>query len=130
MRRQVFKSKLHRATITQADVEYEGSVTIDEDLLDAAEIHEYEAVHLWNVSSGSRLITYALKGPRGSRVICVNGAAAHLNRPGEKVIIATFADVDEAELKAHRPKVVLLDDENRIKDPDAAEVPGPLRRIV
>lgn len=129
MRRQVFKSKLHRATVTQADVEYEGSVTIDEDLLDAADIREYEAVHVWNVTGGSRLITYALKGPRGSRIICVNGAAAHLNRPGDRVIIATYAEMDDEELRDHRPTVVLLDEENRIKDPNAVEVPGPLRRI-
>ncbi|HEY0840982.1 MAG TPA: aspartate 1-decarboxylase [Vulgatibacter sp.] len=129
MRRHVFRSKLHRATVTQADVEYEGSVTIDEDLLDAADIHEYEAVHVWNVTNGSRLMTYALKGPRGSGVICVNGAAAHLNRPGDKVIIATFADMDPEELKGHKPTVVLLDEHNRIKDPNATEIPGPMRRV-
>lgn len=129
MRRHVFRSKLHRATVTQADVEYEGSVTVDEDLLDAADIHEYEAVHVWNVTNGSRLMTYALKGPRGSGVVCVNGAAAHLNRPGDKVILATFADLDPEELKGHKPKVVLLDEGNRIKDPDATEIPGPMRRV-
>ncbi|WP_373048674.1 aspartate 1-decarboxylase [Vulgatibacter sp.] len=129
MRRQVFKSKLHRATVTHADVEYEGSVTIDEDLLDAADIAEFEAVHVWNVTNGSRLVTYALKGPRGSRVICINGAAAHLTSPGDKVIIATFADMEEEERKAYKPTVVLLDDENRIKEAQATEVPGPLRRV-
>lgn len=129
MRRQVFKSKLHRATVTHADVEYEGSVTIDEDLLEAADIAEYEAVHIWNVTNGSRLMTYALKGPRGSRVICINGAAAHLTTPGDRVIIATFADVEDAELRSHKPTVVLLDEENRIKEAAATEVPGPLRRV-
>jgi aspartate 1-decarboxylase len=129
MRRQVFKSKLHRATVTHADVEYEGSVTIDEDLLEASDIAEYEAVHIWNVTNGSRLMTYALKGPRGSRVICINGAAAHLTTPGDKVIIATFAEMDEAEFAAHKPTVVLLDEENRIKEAQATEVPGPLRRV-
>lgn len=129
MRRQVFKSKLHRATVTQADVEYEGSVTIDEDLLDAADIREFEAVHVWNVTSGTRLVTYALKGPRGSRIVCVNGAAAHLNRPGDKVIIATYADMDDAELRNHVPKVVLLDEGNRVKDANATEIPGPARRL-
>ena len=129
MRRQVFKSKLHRATVTHADVEYEGSVTIDEDLLEASDIAEYEAVHIWNVTNGSRLMTYALKGPRGSRVICINGAAAHLTKPGDKVIIATFAEMDEAELAAHKPTVVLLDEENRIKEAQATEIPGPLRRV-
>lgn len=129
MRRQVFKSKLHRATVTHADVEYEGSVTIDEDLLDAADIAEFEAVHVWNVTNGSRLMTYALKGPRGSRVICINGAAAHLTQPGDKVIIATFCDLDGEELKDFKPTVVLLGDGNEIKDPEAVEVPGPLRRV-
>lgn len=129
MRRHVFRSKLHRATVTQADVEYEGSVTIDEELLAAADIHEYEAVHVWNVTNGSRLMTYALKGPKGSGVICVNGAAAHLNSPGDKVIIATFADLEPEELDGHKPRVVLLDDHNRIKDPSATEVPGPMRRV-
>lgn len=129
MRRQVFKSKLHRATVTHADVEYEGSVTIDEDLLEASDIAEYEAVHIWNVTNGSRLVTYALKGPRGSRVICINGAAAHLTKPGDKVIIATFADMDAEELAQHKPTVVLLDEENRIKEAKATEVAGPLRRV-
>jgi len=129
MRRQFFKSKLHRATVTHADVEYEGSVTIDEDLLDAADIAEYEAVHVWNVTNGSRLVTYALKGPRGSKVVCINGAAAHLTRPGDKVIIATFADLDEEERRNFRPRVVLLGDDNEIKATDATEVPGPLRRV-
>lgn len=129
MRRQVFKSKLHRATVTHADVEYEGSVTIDEDLLEAADIAEYEAVHIWNVTNGSRLMTYALKGPRGSRVICINGAAAHLTKPGDKVIIATFADVESEEIKTHKPTVVLLDEKNEIKEPNATEVAGPLRRV-
>jgi len=129
MRRNVFKSKLHRATVTHADLEYEGSVTIDEDLLEAADILEHEAVHVWDVTSGSRLVTYALRGPRGSGLICVNGAAAHLVRPGDKGIIATFADVEDAEARTHVPTVVLLDDQNRITDRKATEVPGPLRRI-
>jgi aspartate 1-decarboxylase len=129
MRRQVFKSKLHRATVTQADVDYEGSITVDENLLEAADILEYEAVHVWNVTRGTRLVTYALKGPRGSGVVCVNGAAAHLVAPGDKVIVATFTDLEDAEARAHKPTVVLLDDHNRIKDPEATEVPGPLRRV-
>ena len=125
----LFKAKIHRATVTHADLDYEGSVTISGELLDASGILEHEQVHIWNVTNGSRLMTYALKGPRGSRVICINGAAAHLTKPGDKVIIATFAELDEAELKAHKPTVVLLDEENRIKEPQATEVPGPLRRV-
>jgi aspartate 1-decarboxylase len=130
MRRQMFKSKLHRATVTQADVDYEGSVTIDAHLLEAADILENESVHVWNVSRGTRLMTYALRGERGSGVICINGAAAHLAKPGDLVIIATFCELEEAEARAHVPKVVLLDERNAIKNADAVEVPGPLRRAV
>src|SRR5258706_14843181 len=100
MRLNVFKSKIHRATVTHADIAYEGSVSIDADLLDAAGILPYEAVHIWNVTNGSRLVTYALAGARGSGTVCVNGAAAHLNRPGGLVILATYADIDPAEAKA------------------------------
>lgn len=129
MRRQIFKSKLHRATVTHADVEYEGSVTIDADLLEAADILPYEAVHIWNVTNGSRLVTYALEGPRASRIVCINGAAAHLAKPGDKVIIATFAELEAHELAGFEPTVVLLDEENRIKERSAKEVPGPLHRV-
>ena len=129
MRRSLFKSKIHRATVTDADLDYEGSVTIDEDLLDAAGIWEYEAVHVWNVTRGTRLTTYAIKGPRGSGTICINGAAAHLNKPGDKVILATFAEMEEAEARRHVPQVVLVDDENRIVSKDAREVAGPARRV-
>jgi aspartate 1-decarboxylase len=129
MRRTFFKSKIHRATVTQADLEYEGSVTIDEDLMDAADIQEYEAIRVWNLTRGTRLETYAMKGLRGSGTICVNGAAAHLNRPGDKVILATFADLDEAEAKDHEPIVVLVDDRNRIVSAKATEIAGPSRRV-
>src|SRR5512139_481105 len=129
MRRTLFKSKIHRATVTQADLDYEGSVTIDEDLMDAAGIWNYEAVHIWNITRGTRLQTYAIKGQRGSGVICINGAAAHLNRPGDMVILATFAEMEEAEARTHVPRVVLVDGANRIVEKDAAEVPGPKRRV-
>jgi aspartate 1-decarboxylase len=130
MRRTFFKSKIHRATVTHADLDYEGSVTIDEDLMDAAGIWDYEAVHIWNITRGTRLQTYAIKGQRGSGVICINGAAAHLNRPGDMVILATFAELDESEARQHEPKVVLVDRENRIVAKDAVEVAGPQRRVV
>jgi aspartate 1-decarboxylase len=126
MRLNVFKSKIHRATVTHADLEYEGSVTVDTDLLDAAEILPNEAVHIWNVTRGSRLMTYALPGPRGSGAICVNGAAAHLNKPGDLVILATFADMTPAEARRHRPLVVRVDAENRITSDDSVELPGPV----
>ena len=129
MRRSLFKSKIHRATVTHADLDYEGSVTIDEDLMDAAGIWEYEAIHIWNITRGTRLTTYAIKGARGSGVICINGAAAHLNKPGDKVILATFAEMDEAEARRHVPQVVLVDEENRIVSKDAREVAGPARRV-
>jgi aspartate 1-decarboxylase len=130
MRRTFFRSKIHRATVTHADLDYEGSVTIDEDLMDAAGIWDYEAVHIWNITRGTRLQTYAIKGQRGSGVICINGAAAHLNRPGDMVILATFAEMEEAEARAHEPTVILVDRENRIVAKDAVEVAGPARRVV
>jgi aspartate 1-decarboxylase len=129
MRRTFFKSKIHRATVTHADLDYEGSVTIDRDLMDAAGIADYEAVHVWNITRGTRLQTYAMEGARGSGIICINGAAAHLNKPGDLVILATFAELDEAEAAQHRPKVVLVDRQNRAVVPGATEVPGPARRV-
>lgn len=125
MRKQMFLSKIHRATVTHADLDYEGSVTIDADLLDAADIIENEAVHIWNVTQGTRLMTYALRGPRGSGVICINGAAAHLNKPGDLCIIATFGDMDVEEARRHVPKVVFVDSKNRIAQVDTEERPGP-----
>lgn len=127
MRRQLFRSKIHRATITQADLHYEGSLTIDEELLEAADILEFEAVHVWNVTRGSRLMTYAIKGERGSGVMCMNGAAAHLNKPGDLIIVATFADYEEAEARAHVPNVVFVDENNRIKH-KGPELAGPALR--
>jgi aspartate 1-decarboxylase len=124
MRRSLFKSKIHRATVTQADLTYEGSITIDETLLQAADILPYERVHVWNASNGSRLETYALPGPAGSGVICVNGAAARHAAPGDVVIIATFADVEEAEARRWKPTVVRVDGKNRIVGLDE-ERPGP-----
>jgi aspartate 1-decarboxylase len=126
MRLNVFKSKIHRATVTHADLEYEGSVTVDSDLLDAAEILPYEAIHIWNVTRGSRLMTYALPGPRGSGAICVNGAAAHLNQPGDLVILATFAEMTREEARKHRPIVVRVDSENRQTEDFSEELPGPV----
>ncbi len=129
MRRTFFKSKIHRATVTHADLDYEGSVTIDEDLLEASGIWEYEAVHVWNITRGTRLQTYAIKGARGSGVICINGAAAHLNKPGDLVILATFAELEESEARTFVPTVVLVDRKNKIVAKDAVEVPGPARRV-
>src|SRR5947209_13327977 len=113
-RRSMLKSKIHRATVTQADVDYEGSVTIDADLLAAANILPYEEVHVWNVTRGTRLRTYAMVGEAGSGIVCVNGAAAHLAKPGDLVIVATFTQMDDAAARTHRPIVVLVDERNRI----------------
>lgn len=127
MRLNVFKSKIHRATVTHADVAYEGSVTIDSLLMEAADILPHEAVHIWNATRGTRLVTYALPGPPGSGAICVNGAAAHLNQPGDIVILATFADMTPEEARVHQPKVVRVDARNRpLPGADGPEKPAEL----
>jgi aspartate 1-decarboxylase len=115
MRRFMMKSKLHRATVTETNVEYEGSLTIDTDLLDAADILPHEQVHVWDVTNGARLVTYALPGERGSGVCCVNGAGAHLIKTGDVVIIATYAELEDAEARTYMPRVVFLDRGNRVK---------------
>jgi aspartate 1-decarboxylase len=124
----LFKAKIHRATVTHADLDYEGSVTISGELLDAAGILEHEQVHVWNVTRGTRLVTYAFRGEPGSGIICINGAAAHLAKVGDKVIIATFAEVDAADAAAWRPTAVFVDDANRLEG-TGAEVGGPARRV-
>jgi aspartate 1-decarboxylase len=129
MRLHLFKSKIHRATVTHADLEYEGSVTISGELMDAAGILEHEQVHIWNVTRGTRLQTYALRGDNHSGIICINGAAAHLADPGDKVIIATFAEVEAAEAKGWQPTVVLVDAKNRVVDGEYRETAGPKRRF-
>jgi aspartate 1-decarboxylase len=128
MRLHLFKSKIHRATVTHADLDYEGSVTISGELMDAAQILEHEQIHIWNVTRGTRLVTYALRGDEGSGIICINGAAAHLAKPGDLVILATYADVEAAEAKGWQPTVVLVDGKNRLVDAEAVEVAGPKRR--
>lgn len=115
MRRHMMKSKLHRATVTDANLHYEGSLTIDADLLDAADILPHEQVHVWDVTNGARLVTYALVGPRGSGTVCVNGAGAHLIKPGDIVIVATYAELDDADARKHEPTVVFVGDGNRVK---------------
>ncbi len=126
-RRSMLKSKLHRATVTHADVDYEGSLTLDARLLEAADILPFEEVHVWNVTRGTRLRTYAMVAEAGSGVVCVNGAAAHLAQPGDLVIVATFTQLDEVAAHTHRPRIVLLGPDNRIRSADAEEVAGPGR---
>ena len=128
MRRTMLKSKIHRLTVTHADVDYEGSLTLDSNLLEAADILPNEQVHVWNVTRGTRFVTYALVGEPGSGVACVNGAAAHRARPGDVIIVATFAEIDDAAARTHRPRVVMVDEKNRVRLSAADEVPGPRRR--
>ena len=115
MRRVMMKSKIHRATVTDANLDYEGSLTIDADLMFEADILPNEQIHVWDVTNGARLITYALAGERGRGDICVNGAGAHLIKPGDIVIIATYAEMREKEARKHEPIVVFVDDKNRAK---------------
>jgi aspartate 1-decarboxylase len=114
MDRKMLKSKIHRATVTGADLHYEGSVTIDKDLLEAADIIPYEAVVIWNVTNGNRFETYAIEGESGSGVICINGAAARLVAPKDLVIIASFVNMDNAAALKHEPKLVFVDEQNRM----------------
>ena len=114
MRRTLLKSKIHRARVTEADLHYEGSITIDEDLLDAANIVEFERVEIYNVTRGTRLSTYAIPGDAGSGAICINGAAAHLVEPDDIVIICSYAEFKESQISAHRATVVHVDETNRI----------------
>ena len=127
MMRIMMKSKIHRATVTQADLHYVGSVTIDADLLDAAELLEGEQVAIVDNTNGARIETYVIPGPRGTGVIGINGAAAHLIHPGDMVIIMSYALMDEAEAPAMKPRVVHVDEQNRVvkigNDP-AEPVPG------
>ena len=110
----MLKAKIHRATVTHADVDYEGSVAIDRNLLDATDILPHEAVDIWNVTQGTRLTTYALEAPRGSGIVSINGAAAHLNKPGDLVILASFAYLTREEALAHKPNVVFVNSRNRV----------------
>jgi aspartate 1-decarboxylase len=113
MQRFLLKSKIHRATVTEANLDYEGSVTIDEDLMRAANIVEYEQVHIYDVTNGNRIITYAMIGPAGSGTICINGAAAHKVHPGDLVILATYSLMSEKDQQHFKPVIVQVDKKNR-----------------
>lgn len=110
----LMKAKLHRAVVTQADLDYEGSIAIDRDLLDAAGILLHEQVDVWNVTNGARFTTYAIEAPRGSRVVGVNGAAARLVQRGDRVIVATWAQMEEAAARRHVPRVLLMNERNEV----------------
>ena len=114
MFREMLKSKIHRARVTEADLHYVGSVTIDKDLLDAADILPHEKVLVANIETGARFETYAFEGAAGSGVVCLNGAAARLVQKGDRVLIMTFATMTDAEAKKHVPKVIFVDERNRI----------------
>jgi aspartate 1-decarboxylase len=132
MLRTMLGGKVHRATVTQADLHYVGSITIDEDLMRAADILEGERVDVVDVTNGARITTYAITGAAGSGVIGINGAAAHLIKPGDLVIIMSFQHVDEREVSRHAPRVVHVDDRNRIValgDDPAQPVPGSVDQL-
>lgn len=115
MNRTMLKAKLHRVTTTHSELGYEGSCAIDEDLLEAADILEYQQIDIYNVNNGERFTTYAIRGERGSGMISVNGAAARKAQVGDILIIATYATYDEAELKGFKPRLTYVDEKNRIK---------------
>ena len=117
MLRKLLKSKIHRATVTRSDLHYEGSVAVDSLLLEAADIRAFEAVHVWNVTNGSRLETYAIEAEAGSGEVCLNGAAARMAAAGDLVIIASFAWMDEREVEAHRARLVFVDARNSMVSP-------------
>ncbi len=114
MQRTMMKSKLHRATVTAADLHYQGSVAIDQDLLEAADILVNERVEIYNVTNGERFATYAIPAPRGGRQVMINGAAAHKARPGDLVILVTYATYEEREARRHKPTVLLLGEANEV----------------
>ncbi len=122
MRRRMMKSKVHRATVTDADLHYVGSITVDRDLMDLADLMEFEQVAVVDVDNGARLETYVIEGERGSGDVCVNGAAARLVSPGDRVIIISYADYEPAELEGYEPQVVHVDQANRSIDALTAEL--------
>jgi aspartate 1-decarboxylase len=129
MLRVMLKSKIHRATVTEANLQYEGSLTVDADLMRAADILPYEMVHIYNVSNGARFATYAIEGEAGSGVVCLNGAAARKGAVGDLVIITTYGTYEAAEIEQHRPKVILVDSQNRPKLVASSEKPLTLLSV-
>jgi aspartate 1-decarboxylase len=121
VRRRMLKSKIHRATVTDANLNYVGSITIDPDLLEAADIYDHEQVAIVDINNGSRFETYTIPGRRGSGDMCLNGAAARLVQPGDRIIVISYADYEEAELATYAPRIVHVDLDNRQIDVTAAE---------
>ncbi len=114
MQREMFKSKIHRATVTMAELYYEGSITVDKNLLDAADILPYEKVQVVNVNTGTRLETYTMEGPAGSGMVCLNGPAARLGTVGDEIIIISYCIIEDKEAKSFKPKVILVNKKNQI----------------
>ena len=129
MRRTMMKSKIHRATVTEADLHYVGSITVDTDLMDAADLLPNERVQVVDIDNGARLETYVIPGEAGSGAIGLNGAAARLVHPGDKVIIISYAELDETAAREHEPTVVFVDEHNRVAG-TGAEVAGEIRGVV
>ncbi|MEE0776241.1 MAG: aspartate 1-decarboxylase [Bacillota bacterium] len=120
------KSKIHRATVTEAELDYVGSITIDKELLQAANIQEYEQVQIVNINNGNRFITYTIAGKKGSGIMCLNGAAARCVSVGDKIIVMSYASMDESEGESFQPQVVLVDEKNRIQSVNHYEHHGKL----
>lgn len=127
MFRKLLLAKIHGATVTGADLNYEGSLTLPPELLEASQIVPYESLHVWNVTRGTRLETYAISGQKGSTDVCANGAAAHLIFPGDRIIVAAFALLADEEVAKHQPRIVFVNNSNRVTY-TGTEVPGPQTR--
>ncbi len=128
MKRKFLYAKVHRMIVTQADLEYEGSLTLDVALMEAAGMLPYQAIDVYNVTQGTRFSTYLIEGARGGGDCCVNGAAAHLADPGDRIIIAAYADLEDDEVASHRPRLVFIGDENT--DFEVREGESAFRRVV
>ena len=122
----MLKGKIHRATVVQAELNYVGSITVDEDLLDAAGIYEYEKVHIVDINNGNRFETYTIAGERGSGLICLNGAAARCVQVDDKIIIMAYCSMNEKEVKNHKPNVIFVDEKNKIEKITTYEKHGRL----
>jgi len=116
MRRVMLKAKIHKATVTETNLNYEGSLTLDESLMKAADMIPYEQVHVYNISNGERFLTYLIKGAKNSGVVAVNGAAAHKAKVGDKLIIASYVSLEEGEIDFFMPKILIVDENNRLKE--------------
>jgi aspartate 1-decarboxylase len=118
----MLRAKIHRATVTATDIEYEGSLTLDRDLMAAADLRPFERIDVYNIANGERFGTYVIPGAAGSGQLCINGAAARLATPGDKVILAAYGSYEESELAAHRPAIILVNQKNKVRSPEPQTV--------